>query len=679
MEASLTALRAQTYRDFETILVNSSRGDALAEIVSRFPEVRLLQSPGRLLPHAARNVGVERASGDVLTFTDPDCRAAPGWLEAIVGACDDGHHIVAGPVLSPSEHTAVQKAIHLSRYAASLGAVGGVAGPAYDLPSANATLTRAAWDALGPFDGRFWCGDALLSLSALRCGYDLWFEPRAVVEHVGTHRIGQYVAQAWWRGREQGWAWWSRGDRRRGSAFGRLVSHPARLPREVVRAGIHASRAGRAGEFLASLPLHVAAQVSWTLGETAASWSQVLGGRAGAPAAVEDAWTPSWRRVVVLGAGPAGLAVASCLAKRGITATVLEAGDAPGESWRRHYDCLRLHTTAASSSLPGMEFDARAPRYPTRLDVVGYLEEYARRNVPAVRTGHRVAACRRGRDGWTVYTNRGTYEASHVVVATGFNRVPTFPSWWTGGTRGEVFGVEVIHSVEYRRAESYAGRRVLVAGAGNSGADIAVDLHAAGAEVQLAMRGPVFWIPREVWGVDWQRAMAPLPGAAYLVRRRLGPALGQPLEAVAARSWHRVQQQHVGDLRARGVKLATAEQILRKWSDRLPPLTADTLATHVRDGDIPIRGAVTAIGRDGVTFDDGRRSKPDVVVLATGFRPGLEEILPDTAALLDSRGVPLADGAPAAAPGLYFCGYRPDFAQISRSATAIADAIAGVF
>src|SRR5512144_1102084 len=90
----LEALRSQSFRDFEAIVVNSSPGDRTREIVTtQFPEVKLLENPTRLLPHAARNRGVSLAVGQILVFTDADCRGSPDWLERLVDAHGAGHEI----------------------------------------------------------------------------------------------------------------------------------------------------------------------------------------------------------------------------------------------------------------------------------------------------------------------------------------------------------------------------------------------------------------------------------------------------------------------------------------------------------------------------------------------------------------------------------------------------------
>ena len=127
---------------------------------------------------------------------------------------------------------------------------------------------------------------------------------------------------------------------------------------------------------------------------------------------------------LIVGAGPAGLATAACLKRRGVDALVLEAGPSLAESWRHHYERLHLHTVKQQSALPGMPFAKELPRYPSRADVVAYLESYAAHFGIAPRTGEAVRHVRAAEGGLRRRSARATYRARAVVVAAGLNRVP---------------------------------------------------------------------------------------------------------------------------------------------------------------------------------------------------------------------------------------------------------------
>ncbi|MZE81458.1 NAD(P)-binding domain-containing protein, partial [Streptomyces sp. SID5475] len=202
--------------------------------------------------------------------------------------------------------------------------------------------------------------------------------------------------------------------------------------------------------------------------------------------------------VYVIGGGPGGLATAAALADRGIRAVVLEKADAVAASWRGHYDSLRLHTTRRLSALPGLAIPRAYGRWLARDDVIRYLEEYARHHRLDVVTGVEVSRIERTDSGWLLHATGGRRLAARdVVIATGFNHTPYLPDW--EGRDG--YTGELLHAREYRNAEPYADRDVLVVGSGNTGADIAVDLAGGGASrVRLAVRTPPHIVRRTTAG-----------------------------------------------------------------------------------------------------------------------------------------------------------------------------------
>lgn len=362
--------------------------------------------------------------------------------------------------------------------------------------------------------------------------------------------------------------------------------------------------------------------------------------------------------VLVVGAGPAGLAVGACLRRRGVSFRILEQGDAIGHRWRRHYDRLQLHTARRHSALPYLGFPRGTPRYPSRDQVTAYLERYARHFALTVSFGERVSAIRGdGRD-WEVATAAGQRRrADAVVVATGYNAQPVRPSL-PGLDR---FPGPVMHSNEYANGAALAGKRVLVVGFGNSGAEIAIDLHEHGARPAVAVRGPVNVLPREILGIPvptWAIALSPLPD-------RLQDTVAAPLVRL-----------HLGNLRRYGLlppRYGSVEQISRRA--RIPVIDVGAIAL-IKRGELDVRPGVAALEGDTVVFSDGGREQYDALVLATGYRPDVDQLVDD------GRGV-VPDGAPRAgnpAPGLYLCGFNvvPSgmLRAINREARAIARDIA---
>jgi cation diffusion facilitator CzcD-associated flavoprotein CzcO len=148
-------------------------------------------------------------------------------------------------------------------------------------------------------------------------------------------------------------------------------------------------------------------------------------GAAGKLGAVEDAETDT----TIIGASAAGLATAACLARAGRSYVLLEERDVVASAWRRHYDRLHLHTSKGFSALPYLRWPRAAPRYPSRDEVVAYLERYAAHFEIAPRFGERVRAVRRERDAWETRTDGARVRSKHVVIATGYTRTPFAPSW----------------------------------------------------------------------------------------------------------------------------------------------------------------------------------------------------------------------------------------------------------
>src|SRR5271165_236457 len=132
---------------------------------------------------------------------------------------------------------------------------------------------------------------------------------------------------------------------------------------------------------------------------------------------------------VVIGAGPAGLAAAACLKARGLDVVVLEKSGAVGPVWRRHYDRLHLHTDRGHSALPGLPMPPSYGRYPSRAQVVEYLESYAARFDLKPRFNAQVSEVRRSGSLWRAEGGDATVEAPIAVVATGLADFPHLPAW----------------------------------------------------------------------------------------------------------------------------------------------------------------------------------------------------------------------------------------------------------
>jgi indole-3-pyruvate monooxygenase len=361
--------------------------------------------------------------------------------------------------------------------------------------------------------------------------------------------------------------------------------------------------------------------------------------------------------IVIIGAGAAGLATAACLKQRGLAATVLEASDSTGHSWACGYDSLKLHTVRRFSGLPYYPMPRGYPLYPTRDQVVAYLAEYARHFAIVPRTGQRVSRVTRDHDGWLISTAGGDAFRSRILVAaTGIFDSPVVPEW--PGLAG--FEGRLMHTSSYRNGLSFAGNRVLIIGAGNSGAEIALDLIQHAGSVTVAIRNGVNIVPLRLLGVPiqmWSLLVLHLPPPVTRV------IAGVLLKRSEAR------------LRKAGIP-KSPEPILQSHGI---PIIGLGLIHAVSSRAVTIRGAVASFDRARtVTFADGTQESFDSVLLATGFSPALHYL--DGVIGFDERGFPRRDGVRSLDfPDLFFAGYNYGIAgtlhNICRDTPVLADQI----
>jgi hypothetical protein len=202
--------------------------------------------------------------------------------------------------------------------------------------------------------------------------------------------------------------------------------------------------------------------------------------------------------VVIIGAGPAGLAAAARLGQLGVPAEILECGESVASSWRQRYDRLRMNTCRWNIMLWFGRFPRRTSIFPTRDEFVRYMESYVSRHDLKVRFGVKVDRIDRVADGWRLATSAGEQMARDVIVATGHGRLAKLPGW-AGHDR---FPGHLLHSAEYRNPSEFRGKDVVVVGSGCSGMEIAGDLaHGGAGKVRLAVRTPPHIVLRtSAWG-----------------------------------------------------------------------------------------------------------------------------------------------------------------------------------
>jgi len=313
--------------------------------------------------------------------------------------------------------------------------------------------------------------------------------------------------------------------------------------------------------------------------------------------------------VVVIGGGQAALALAYYLRRTALSFVLIDAGHGAGGAWQSTWASLRLFSPAQWSSLPGRLMPGGTDYYPTRDEVLEYLADYERRyEVPVVRPVHASRVNRE--DGrFVVETNAGEFRARAIISATGTWSAPNVPAF-PGQTE---FSGGVIHSAQYRSYHEYRGKRVVVVGGGNSGAQIVADLFEH-ATVTWATRSPPTFLPDDVDG-------------RYLfseatVRYRALLAAGTPIPA-----------QPLGDI-------VMVEPV-----------------RHARDrGALLATPMFTRFTPDGVEWPNGRRTREDHVILATGFKPALSHL--SALGVTEPNGrVPVRGTRSLREPKLWFVGY----------------------
>ena len=308
--------------------------------------------------------------------------------------------------------------------------------------------------------------------------------------------------------------------------------------------------------------------------------------------------------VIVIGGGQAGLATGRALQKKGIEFAILEAGDRPSGSWPKYYESLHLFSPVRYSSLPEHELPGDPDEYVPRGRVADYLAEYSAHFSLPVLTQKRVNSVTKASDGFLIETqSEEPIRAGQVVVATGTFGNPHVPSL----LNQERYRGTILHSSEYLNARQFAGKRVIVVGAGSSAVQIAVEL-AEVADTTIATRKPIKYFPQRLFGRD-------------------------------VHFW-------LQTLRIDSTNL---------FSDKGSVLDDGRYRKRIEAGHPARRPMFSAFTEDGVVWSDGMSERIDVVILATGYRPDIPFLsglrVQDRKGRIDHR-----DGAANQVPGLFFVG-----------------------
>ena len=341
---------------------------------------------------------------------------------------------------------------------------------------------------------------------------------------------------------------------------------------------------------------------------------------------------------LIVGASVSGLASAACLQKQDIDYLIIEKTNSIGAPWRHHYHRLHLHTNKRISSLPFKKFDSAIPRYPSRQQVVDYLEDYKKdfRIDPIFNT--EAKGIKKGTSDWVTETDNGTFHSRYVIIATGAFTKPK-PVYFNGM---KTFPGKILHSYEYKTGSDFREQDVLVVGFGNSACEIAIDLYEQGAKPSMSVRSPVNVIPRDVFGIpilELSLLMSNLPP-------RFADAINAPLLRLL-----------VGDITKLGLKklpYGPLEQIRKNAS--VPLLDIGTIK-HIREGHIPVYDSIDHIEGRTIYFTDRKKQEFDAIVAGIGYYRDYEEFIEVGPSRFEDLKQPVHKQKYFGQDGLYFCGF----------------------
>jgi len=362
-------------------------------------------------------------------------------------------------------------------------------------------------------------------------------------------------------------------------------------------------------------------------------------------------------QTLIVGASAAGLASAACLQKANVPFILLEKYNHVANSWRNHYDRLHLHTSKKWSALPYRKFDNSIANFPSRLDVIDYLDRYAHeQNInPVFNT--EVLSVNRDGEYWITKTNQETYQSVFVIVATGRNHKPKMPEF--EGLNS--FKGMVLHSSQYKNGKAFRGKNVLVVGFGNSGCEQAICLYEHGARVAMSVRSPVNVIPRDIFGFP----ALEVGKLTSMFPARVRDKINAPLLKLL-----------VGDIRKLGLKKSSygpLEQIQKQR--RIPLLDIGTIKL-IKQGHLKVYGDIVRIEGNTIYFEENQQWNADAIILATGYVHNLEKFLNLSDDRYDDLNLPVDNQSFFGKDGLYFCGFFVSPTGMLREITTDARKIA---
>jgi cation diffusion facilitator CzcD-associated flavoprotein CzcO len=335
--------------------------------------------------------------------------------------------------------------------------------------------------------------------------------------------------------------------------------------------------------------------------------------------------------VLIVGGGQAGLSIAARLGQLGVDTLIVDRGKRIGDNWRNRYHALTLHNQVQVNHLPYMPFPPNWPTYIPKDKIASWFEAYAEAMELNIWTGAEFeggaydakAGC------WSVTLrcadgSKRQMHPRHVIMATGLSDTPILPNI----PSLKNFGGPVLHSSQYVDGENWKGKKVLIIGTGNSGHDIAQDLHSAGAKATLVQRSPTMIVDLE--------PSAQLPYALYdegppledcdLITTSMPLALARQSHIAITKRAREIDKKLLDGLERKGFKLDFGDdgtgwqfKYLTRGGGYYFNVGCSDLIVGGDVGLIQFSDIETFV-KDGARMRSGETIPADLVVLATGFK-----------------------------------------------------------
>jgi indole-3-pyruvate monooxygenase len=342
---------------------------------------------------------------------------------------------------------------------------------------------------------------------------------------------------------------------------------------------------------------------------------------------------------LIVGASIAGLASAACLGAAGIDYIIIEKHPSVVTPWRNHYDRLHLHTNKSLSHLPYKKFQSNIPIYPSRLQVVEYMDNYQKEfGIDPIFNTEAKTICKEG-EYWKTVTANGEFISKNLIMATGAYGLPKNIEF-----KGmESFPGKILHSSSFKNGEEFKDQKVLVVGFGNSACEIAINLYEQGASPSLSVRSAVNVLPRDILGIP----VLQLGLLMSVLPPRMADKLNAPLIRLLT-----------GDITKLGLRKLPYGPLEQMQKDQSVPLLDIGTLKLIREKHCAVYDDIDHIENKTVFFKSGRKNEFDAIIAAIGYHKGFEQdLLRVDKSRFEDLHVNVNKQKYFGKDGLYFCGF----------------------